>query len=108
MSVILTYHCNAKCSMCNVWKNPSLPDEEITLEILKKLPFGINNQNLTGGEPTLRSDLAEIVDLLYPRTAKYEISSNGLNPEKIKSALSITGDLDALSLLDYLTRIYIT
>jgi Fe-coproporphyrin III synthase len=81
--LILTYRCNAKCSMCNVWKNPSLPNEEITLEILKKLPFGINNLNLTGGEPTLRSDLADIVDLLYPRTAKYEISSNGLNPEKI-------------------------
>jgi Fe-coproporphyrin III synthase len=81
--LILTYRCNARCAMCNVWKNPSIPIDEISLEVFEKLPFGINNFNLSGGEPTLRSDLGEIVDLLYPRTAKLEISSNGLLPEKL-------------------------
>lgn len=81
--LILTYRCNARCMMCNVWKNPSVPADEISLREFEKIPFGVNIINLTGGEPTLRADLADIVDLLYPRTSKLEISSNGLHPEKI-------------------------
>ena len=33
-TVIVTYRCNARCNMCNRYKKPSLPDEEISLEIL--------------------------------------------------------------------------
>lgn len=84
IAIILTYRCNSKCSMCNVWKNPSLPEEEISLETLAKIPDHVGTINLTGGEPTLRRDLGEIVDLLYPRAQKLEISSNGLLPEKIE------------------------
>lgn len=84
LSIILTYRCNSHCSMCNVWKNPTLPNEEISLDTLSKLPSGITYLNLTGGEPTLRDDLKEIVDLLYPKAMKFEISSNGLHPEKLE------------------------
>ena len=31
-TVIVTYRCNARCSMCNRYKAPSKPEEEITLE----------------------------------------------------------------------------
>ena len=84
VSVILTYRCNSKCSMCNIWKFPTLPKEEVTLDTLSKIPEGVDYLNLTGGEPTLREDLLEIVDLLYPKAMKLEISSNGLKPEKIE------------------------
>ncbi len=70
--------------MCNIWKYPSLPKEEITLETLAKLPDAQSTINLTGGEPTLREDLPEIVDLLYPKTSCLEISSNGLKPQIIE------------------------
>jgi Fe-coproporphyrin III synthase len=70
--------------MCNVWKNPSLPNEEISLDMLKNLPGGMGSINLTGGEPTLRSDLMEIVEILYPKTRNLEISSNGLLPQKLE------------------------
>jgi Fe-coproporphyrin III synthase len=83
LAIILTYRCNSKCSMCNVWKHPSLPEEEISLETLAKIPDHIGTINLTGGEPTLRADLTAIVDLLHPKAANFEISSNGLYPEKI-------------------------
>ena len=73
LTIIATYRCNSKCSMCNIWKYPSLPKEEITLETMQKIPFGIDHLNITGGEPTLRSDLAEMADLLYPRAKKLEI-----------------------------------
>jgi Fe-coproporphyrin III synthase len=85
VAVILTYRCNSKCSMCYVWQNPSLPKEEVSLETLAKIPVGIDYLNLTGGEPTLREDLPEIVDLLYPKAMQVEISSNGLHAEKLES-----------------------
>ncbi len=83
VDVILTYRCNSKCSMCNIWKNPTMPEEEVPLSALDKIPYGLEYMNMTGGEPTLRADLPEIVDMLYPRAATFEISSNGLSPEKI-------------------------
>jgi len=70
--------------MCHIWQNPSLPEEEISLETLDKIPPGFDYLNLTGGEPTLRKDLEEIVDILYPKAMILEISSNGLRPHKIE------------------------
>ena len=37
-TVIVTYRCNARCSMCNRYKAPSKPEEEISIETIKKLP----------------------------------------------------------------------
>ncbi len=84
-SVILTYRCNSRCSTCSIWQHPTLPREEVSLRTLDKIPRGIANLNLTGGEPTLREDLADIVDLLHPRAAKLEISSNGLRPQRLEA-----------------------
>ena len=82
--VILTYRCNSKCSMCYVWQNPTKRREEISLDTLRKIPSGIDYLNLTGGEPTLRNDLMEIVDLLHPKAMTLEISSNGLHAERLE------------------------
>ncbi len=49
-TVIVTYRCNARCSMCNRYKAPSKPEEEITIETIKKLPK-MYFTNITGGEP---------------------------------------------------------
>ena len=35
-TVIVTYRCNARCSMCNRHKAPSKPEEEISLDTIKK------------------------------------------------------------------------
>jgi MoaA/NifB/PqqE/SkfB family radical SAM enzyme len=69
--------------MCYIWKNPTDPREEISLETLSKLPSGFDNLNVSGGEPTLRKDLGEMIDLLYPKARIMEISSNGLHPERL-------------------------
>jgi MoaA/NifB/PqqE/SkfB family radical SAM enzyme len=83
LTVISTYRCNSKCQMCYIWKNPTDQKEEVSLETLAKLPGGFDNLNVSGGEPTLRRDLPEIIDLLYPKARILEISSNGLHPEKL-------------------------
>ena len=84
LSVILTYRCNSRCSMCHVWQHPTLPAEEVTPATLAKLPAGFDYLNLTGGEPTLRADLEAIVDLLHPNTRQLEISTNGLQGDKLE------------------------
>lgn len=84
LTVICTYRCNSHCSTCNIWQHPTRPADEISLETLEKIPGGIDNLNITGGEPTLRADLAEMVEILYPKARKLEISSNGLHPERLE------------------------
>jgi Fe-coproporphyrin III synthase len=83
LTIISTYRCNSRCQMCYIWKNPTDVREEVTLETLAKLPGGFDNLNVSGGEPTLRRDLAELVDVVYPKARVMEISSNGLHPEKL-------------------------
>ena len=84
LTVISTYRCDSKCSMCHIWKNPTLPDEEVSLRALEKLPNDIDNCNVSGGEPTLRKDLADMVDILYPKSRIMEISTNGLHTEVLE------------------------
>ena len=36
-TVIVTYRCNAKCTMCNRYKVPSKPEDEISIEITEYL-----------------------------------------------------------------------
>lgn len=70
--------------MCYIWKNPTNPQFEIDLKTLEKLPNNFDYLNITGGEPTLRKDLMELCDLLYPKTKKLEISTNGLHIDKLE------------------------
>ena len=83
LTVIATYRCDSKCQMCHIWQNPTEPKEEVSIETLKKLPGGFDNLNVSGGEPTLRKDLAEVIDVLVPKARITEISSNGLHAERI-------------------------
>ena len=66
-TVIVTYRCNARCSMCNRYKAPSKPEEEISIETIKKLPK-MYFTNITGGEPFIRTDLKDIVRELYKKS----------------------------------------
>ena len=81
LAVMLTYRCNSRCAMCHLWQHPTLPEEEITPALLAKLPKGFSTITLSGGEPTLRDDLEEIVDVLHPKTRRLDIYTNGLQAE---------------------------
>lgn len=81
-TVIVTYRCNARCSMCNRYKAPSKAEEEITIETIKKLPQ-MNFVNVTGGEPFIRLDLDEIIAELYKKTNRVVISTNGFFTDRI-------------------------
>lgn len=81
-TVIVTYRCNAKCNMCNRYKCPSEPSEEISLETIKKLPR-MYFTNVTGGEPFIRDDIKEIVGELRKKSDRIVISTNGYFTDKI-------------------------
>lgn len=81
-TVIVTYRCNARCTMCNRYKCPSKPEEEISVETIKKLPK-MYFTNITGGEPFIREDLEEIVEELYKKSDRIVISTNGFFTDRI-------------------------
>ena len=81
-TVIVTYRCNAKCTMCNRYKEPSLPEQEISIETIRKLPQ-MYFTNITGGEPFIRDDLKDIVRELYKKSDRIVISTNGFFTDRI-------------------------
>ncbi len=87
----VTYRCNSRCRTCDIWKRE--PGPELSPEQFERLPGGLRNINLSGGEPFLRSDLPEVVAVLrrkYPGAALV-ISTNGLAPERIERSVRQMG-----------------
>jgi MoaA/NifB/PqqE/SkfB family radical SAM enzyme len=84
----LTYRCNARCHFCNIWALEPPQEADFAtiahnLQDLRKL--GVKYVDFTGGEPLLRSDVAEIYQeakaqgfftsmttntILYPKKAR--------------------------------------
>jgi MoaA/NifB/PqqE/SkfB family radical SAM enzyme len=84
----LTYRCNARCHFCDIWalepkQEASFDTIKQNLQALRRL--GVKYVDFTGGEPLLRSDVAEIFaeakrqgfmttmttnTILYPKKAK--------------------------------------
>lgn len=81
-SIIITYRCNARCNMCDCYKDPSNPKDEITLDVIRKLPE-MKFTNITGGEPFTRADIDKIVEELYKKTDRIVISTNGSYSDRI-------------------------
>ncbi len=82
MCVIVTYRCPMKCQMCNIWKNPTEKQEEITIEQIKKLP-NVKFINITGGEPFVREDLEDIIEVCFQKSPRVVISTSGWFEDKV-------------------------
>ncbi|MBC8556103.1 MAG: radical SAM protein, partial [Candidatus Brocadiales bacterium] len=83
LCIIVSYRCNAKCNMCDVWHYPTDPKEEITIQDIEKLPSGLRFINITGGEPFIRRDLEDIIKTIKPKTGRIVISNNGFFTDKV-------------------------
>ena len=70
------------CKMCNIWDNPTKPSEEFKPELLKKLPR-MRAVNITGGEPFVREDIVEIVEILRTKTDRIVFSTSGWFSDRI-------------------------
>ena len=82
VSIITTYRCQMRCKMCNIWENPSDRKKEITPEELEMLP-DFKFVNITGGEPFVRNDLEDIVEVMSKKSDRIVISTSGWHVNKI-------------------------
>ena len=84
-----TWVCDARCTMCSNWKFGDRKSD-MTLEQLEPVlddPFwgAVENLNISGGEPTTRNDLPEMVEMFHrhlPRLRKIGINTTGLTPNR--------------------------
>jgi MoaA/NifB/PqqE/SkfB family radical SAM enzyme len=91
----VTYRCNARCSVCDIWKLDARVDSELGASDYEWLPPSLRSVNVSGGEPFLRDDLVEIVSVMRgacPR-ARIVISTNGLSPDRIERAMAEMSDV---------------
>jgi len=88
----VTNMCQSRCKTCDVWKlykeKPKLKEKELNIDKIEKIFKSIGHVyffNISGGEPFLRNDLPEIVDLackyLTPRII--HTPTNALAPDLI-------------------------
>jgi radical SAM protein with 4Fe4S-binding SPASM domain len=82
VSIITTYRCQMQCKMCDIWENPSDSKREITAKELEMLP-NFKFVNITGGEPFVRRDLEDIVEVMYTKAARIVISTSGWHTDRI-------------------------
>ena len=69
LSFAVTYRCNLRCKMCNIWGKTDGIDELNVDEIDNFFEHagGFSYVGITGGEPFLRNDLSEICDVITHR-----------------------------------------
>ena len=98
LNLAVTYQCNSRCLMCNIWqiykKTPEMMKKELSLSDYREI-FTSNKEYLkdlihvgiTGGEPFLRNDLSEIISIIHEECPKsaVDITTNGLMPKKIEA-----------------------
>ncbi len=82
MCIIVTYRCPMRCQMCNIWQNPTIKEKELTPKELEVLP-NVKFINITGGEPFVREDLEEIVEVAFRKSPRVVISTSGWYEDRI-------------------------
>lgn len=83
----ITENCNANCFHCLCGYHAHWERGELTLDEIERFSRGLGDMLfvfLTGGEPFLRDDIAEIAKIYYKnnKVKKFQIPSNGSMTEK--------------------------
>jgi MoaA/NifB/PqqE/SkfB family radical SAM enzyme len=84
-----TFVCDARCTMCNNWKRGDRKSDMSLEQLDGVMQHGFwsatENLNISGGEPTTRNDLPEMVEMFHkrlPRLRKVGINTTGLTPQR--------------------------
>jgi len=98
----ITDNCNGRCITCTQWKRKSdneLTTEEVNKILLQLKEVGVRSISFTGGEPTLRRDLSEIIkktnDLNFDNIT---LATNGLLLTKEKAIDFIENGLKEITI----------
>lgn len=91
-SIVFTTGCNFKCPFCHngaLVRNEFEPvTGEQVLEKLKGRKDFITAVTVTGGEPTIQSDLVEFLTKIRKLDVKVKLDTNGSRPEVLKEIVS--------------------
>ncbi|MCI4368539.1 MAG: GTP 3',8-cyclase MoaA [Thermoplasmata archaeon] len=95
LRISLTQRCNLRCVFCHMEGQPvsqaELSPQEIELAVRAAVQVGVDRVKLTGGEPTLRSDILDIVARLSPLVNELSMTTNGLLLEGLARPLKEAG-----------------
>ena len=89
---LFTFGCNFRCPYCHnpelVLDNgiPSIPEEQI-MGFLEKRKNFLEGVCITGGEPTLYSDLPEFIKKVKALGFSVKLDTNGTNPKMVKELI---------------------
>lgn len=92
----LTYRCNASCSFCDIWERPSpyVNKDNFTQNMRDLKKLGVKVVDLTGGEPLLHREVADLLQIAKDFGMITTITTNTLlYPKK---AESLAGKVDML------------
>jgi radical SAM protein with 4Fe4S-binding SPASM domain len=92
VTLFVTQKCNLKCEHCFYWESLNTNINALSLDEIEKISASMNDflfLLITGGEPFLRKDLTEVVEVFYKNNnvRKMNIMSNGTLPERMLSRL---------------------
>lgn len=78
IEIIVGFRCNQNCKFCSIkFKNYLKPYQQIVEEIDKAAKQNPYEINFTGGEPTLRKDLPELIRYASEKVKLVRITTNG-------------------------------
>jgi len=83
ITMAITWRCNARCRMCNIWQNENPLD--LSPQAMDNLSRHARYINVSGGEPFLHPDLPEVIARIKKASpkAKIIISTNGYATDRI-------------------------
>lgn len=94
VTFIVTWRCNLRCFMCDVWKKTDHDDmtPEEAKSIFKQLPR-LDTLRLTGGEPFIRRDFQELVERILEATdpTVLHVTTAGVMYERIIDFVKAVG-----------------
>jgi cyclic pyranopterin phosphate synthase len=95
LRVSLTQRCNLRCVFCHMEgqlvSEAELAPVEIEHVVRAAVRAGVQHVKLTGGEPTLRSDLVEIVRRIAALGPEVSMTTNGLRLASLAEPLRAAG-----------------
>lgn len=97
LRISITNRCNLRCIYCHmegswgIYRTPEMTPAEIERIVRASTRIGVRYLKITGGEPTLRPDLHEIIERTAPLVDEVSMTTNGASLEDLAEELCSAG-----------------
>lgn len=101
----ITWKCDSRCITCAIWKDKTAGRNDLSVEEIDKFSKSrhfrkVEYITISGGEPTLRSDLVDIISILHRNvpTARFAqktiglLENSSLRQQVVKNALKVINE----------------